>query len=768
MRRRSCFPFASWLLLAAFATAQSADVLTQHNNNQRTGVNDAETTLAPAKIKPDAFGKLWTLYADGQVIAQPLYVSQLNIDTGANPQTPPVQGTFNAVIVATMHNTVYVYDADKENRLPDGKTKPLWARWLGQPRPGGKDIDMWSTNDPEWGILGTPVIDAQKSTVWVVAWHNEDGKFRYRLHALNLKDGTPIQPAALIGGAPADPSKPCDYAGGYNPCTQKQRMALLLHMGVLYVAFGGDGNRGCMFAFDAASLQQVGFWSVTPDGKDGGLWQSGQGPAADADGHVYVMTGNGSFDADRGGSKYGDSFVKLKLENSGLQVKDYFSPCNQKFMSNLDMDLGSAGPVLVPDTNLLLGGGKEGVIYLLSRTNLGKYAASPNAPNCNNPNVVQEFQATSLHVHGAGTVYGHIHGSPVFWKANDGQRMYVWGENDRLKAYTFRQGKFIDLDKPKQSLFQPPNGMPGGMLAVSSKGTQANTGIVWAVAPLNGDANQSRGVQGVVFAFDARDVSKQLWSSEVAGARDRLGLFAKFVPPTVAGGKVFVPTYGDNEAAQIYGGNARPNQLPAKYYVAVYGMLPDHVHPKPIVNQDSPDVTVVKANAGTPMSLAASDCSPAAPGVVDCTSAFENKFGTPSIHSVLVPNGFQFAGCQLLRITTASKTAAITAATGLGWYAADATAGSQSMTSGRFVTTGQFKQSGTATLKGGAPAVLHEFIAIANCTAGQASQDRLFKPYLQFENAADGNVYRNWDLAENYRISRAILQFDRSAEILAP
>ena len=341
--------------------------------------------------------------------------------------------------------------------------------------------------------------------------------------------------------------------------------------------------------------------------------------------------------------------------------------------------------------------------------------------------------------------------------------MYVWGENDRLKAYTFKQGKFVDLNKPRQSIFQPPNGMPGGMLSVSSKDTQANTGIVWAVAPLNGDA----------VSVESSTFAKQLWSSEVAGARDRLGLFAKFVPPTVAGGKVFVPTYGDNETTQVYGGNARPNQLPAKYYVAVYGMLPQHVHPKPIVNQDSADVTVVKASAGTPISLNPNDCSSATPGVMDCTGAFENKFGknkfgTPSIHSVLVPNGFQFPGCQLLRITTASKTAAITTSTGMGWYAADATAGSQSMTSGRFIATGQFKQVGTATLKGGTPTVLHEFIAIANCTAGQASQDRLFKPYLQFENAADGNTYRNWDLAENYRISRGIPQFDRSAEILAP
>src|SRR5262249_50753912 len=139
----------------------------------------------PPRSRPGKFAKLWTLYADGQVVAQPLYVSNLMIDTSANRGAPLVKGAFNAVIIATMHNTVYAYDADKENRGPDGRTIPLWATWLGAPRPGGKDIDMWSTNDPEWGILSTPVVSDDKNTLFVVAWHNDgNGSLAYRLHAL--------------------------------------------------------------------------------------------------------------------------------------------------------------------------------------------------------------------------------------------------------------------------------------------------------------------------------------------------------------------------------------------------------------------------------------------------------------------------------------------------------------------------------------------------------------------------------------------------------
>ena len=364
-----------WFLLSwDHAQDEAADVLTQHYNNARTGATLDEIVLKTSNVSSAKFGKLWTLFADGQVVAEPLYVAGLTIDTTANPNTPRVKGKFNAIILATMHNTLYVYDADKENRGPQGRTVPLWATWLGPPRPGTKDIDMWSTNDPEWGILSTPVVSDDKSTLFVVAWHDEGaGGLAYRLHALNLQDGTHRRPPVVIGTSSTDATKPCDQRQGtFNPCLHKQRAALLLANGVIYVAFGGDGNRGALFAFDSQTLAQRAFWSSTPTGENGGIWQSGQGPAADSEGNVYLVTGNGTFNADSGGQNLGNSFVKLKLEGQNFVVKDYFTPCNFNFLNQLDLDLGSAGPVLLPVTpGRIVSGGKEGVLYVLSARTWG-------------------------------------------------------------------------------------------------------------------------------------------------------------------------------------------------------------------------------------------------------------------------------------------------------------------------------------------------------------------------------------------------------------
>jgi hypothetical protein len=769
MTRSSVGIVGALVLLAPFG-ARGADVLTQHNDNARSGANTAETALTTKNVAPDKFGKLWTLYADGQVVAQPLYVSKLAIG----------DATVNAVIVATMHNTVYAYDADQEKAGPDGKTTPLWARWLGEPRPGDKHaIDMWSTNDPEWGVVSTPVIDAARTTLWLTSWHKEGNS--YKLHALDLKTGQDRVPPVQIGGAPVAANKPCEYPEDFNPCTEKQRAGLLLQDNVVYVGFGGTDNQpprgglqpgghyahGSLFAFDATNLHQLAHWVTTPAGINGGIWGSGQGPAADKDGNVYVVTGNGTFTANNNGKDYGNSFVKVKLENGALAVKSSFTPCNQQWLDGLDLDLGSAGAMLVPNTNLLLGGGKEGVLYLLSRNALGGYAAGPGGPGCANPNVVQAFMATGLHDHGAGVMYGHIHSAPVYWKGPGGARVYVWGENDRLKAFAFSGAKFTNTANPVKSVYQPPMGMPGGMLSVSSNGAKAQTGIVWAAVPLNGDANAFRGVQGVLVAMDAQDISRQLWTSELGGARDRLGLFAKFVPPTIAGGKVFVATYGDAEPLQRYGGDAHPPRFPAKYYVAVYGLLEAHQHPAgTIVNQEEDDVAVLKAVAVTPLSLDPRTCAPADAGNVDCTAALAQKFGAPAFHTLIVPANYNFAGCSAMTVTTASKQPALATSTGIGWYASDATAADQAMTSGRFVPTAELKQVGAGTLKVGGPALLHQFVGVANCTVGAGSYDKVFKPFMQFENSPDGKVFRNWARAQNFRITRAAPTIDNTAQIL--
>ena len=736
----------STLLVLAASTASAVDVLTSRNSIARAGVNADERLLNPTNVDARSFGKLWTLYADGQIVAQPLYASGLAVDTSANSSAPRVQGTFNAVLIATMHNTVYLYDADHERPGPGGRNVPLWATWLGQPRPSDKGIDMWSTNDPEWGILSTPVVDPSKSIVYVVAWHDDGGagaNYRYRLHALRLKDGTHLVPPVVLDAPELDSRK------------QKQRPGLLLASGTVYIAFGGDGSRGLLLAYDAATFARTAVWTATPTGQNGGIWQAGQAPAADADGNIFLMTGNGTFDAHTGGTNYGDSFVKLRLEGGALVAKDYFTPCNERFLNSIDMDLGSSGPVLVPDAKLVFGGGKDGRLYLLSTAAMGKHVSplQPGAANCPNPNALQEFKAG----------LGHLHGSPIFWQRANGASIYLWSENDRLRAYRFVNRRIIAT--PTLSPFRPPDGMPGGMLSLSSRGD--TNGIVWAVVPLDGDANRQRGVKGIVLAIDARDVSKVLWTSEQSGARDRLGLFAKYVPPTIAAGKVFVATYGDDEPRRTYGGATRPQGFPGRYQLVVYGVLTESS--ATVTNQSRDDVQLLRATVDADaVAVDIARCREASVDTLDCTEEFERVASAPSLELVIVPAGYRFPGCQVLRVTTAAKRAALTNALGIGFYAADVTAGQFSVDRGRLVASGGLKTVGSAVLKSGEQASLHEFVALVNCelAPGTAAGKQL-KPHMDFTGGPPQTIFRNWDpIPGNYALGGATASMDRASEIV--
>jgi hypothetical protein len=212
----------------------------------------------------------------------------------------------------------------------------------------------------------------------------------------------------------------------------------------------------------------------------------------------------------------------------------------------------------------------------------------PQEPGCNDtPLVLQRFSATN----------GHIHGSPVFWSGPNGQAwVYVMGEGDNLKAFPFKNGRFLTgaADVRKSTWHSPPpapascdrtpdNWMPGGVITVSSNADKPGTGIVWALVPANGDANSYRGVKGMLLALNAENVAQELWRSQAADSStdtvDSFGLLSRFCPPTVANGKVFVATSGDKEPLQRYAGfgnpppcGPRPTQLPANYGLVVYGL----------------------------------------------------------------------------------------------------------------------------------------------------------------------------------------------------
>ena len=408
---------------------------------------------------------------------------------------------------------------------------------------------------------------------------------QYRLYNLNLTTGQIQKGPVVVQGTVGGQTFAANNAGWIQ--RRKQRAGLLLLNGLLYVAFGGDNPdalAGWLFVYDADTLAMKTVWSPTPNGRNGGIWMAGDAPAADANGNVYLQSGDG--DLVPASQSFGDSILKLRFQNGAISVAGFFAPCNQMLLKQCDLDQGSAGVVLFDQ--YIVGGGKDGRLYLMRTDKMAGYQAGPfpppaaaclsGQPDCaDSANLVQKWQASM----------GHIHGAPIVWKGAT-TWLYVMGEGDRLKAYPFEGGQF-NLAAVKQGGWMQPKlnnvpvcqsqanhgmWMPGGLLGVSSNGSAQ--GIVWALVPANGDGNSCRGVKGMLIAFDADDVTQELWRSQgkdanVSDTRDSYGLLARFNPPTIANGKVFVATAGDSEPLQRYGG-PRPAPGPANYYLAVFGL----------------------------------------------------------------------------------------------------------------------------------------------------------------------------------------------------
>jgi outer membrane protein assembly factor BamB len=584
------------------AGADNVPVTTQHNDNARTGAILTETDLTPGKIKGGRFGKLFSRAVDGQIYAQPLYL----------PQVDTPQGKLDIVLVATMHNTLYAFDANDP-----AKSDPVWKKSLGDSVP----FDFMKMKSGffghniacEIGVTGTPVVDPATLTVYLVAKtcrRKADGSCDVvqLLHARDVRTGDPTVPAVEIAAelpAPADgeEASPPKFSASY----QLQRPGLLLSNGYLYLAFGShqdtDPYWGWVLRYRVSNLNEPpAIFCATPTTDEGGIWQAGNGPAADTDGNVYIMTGNGGFD---GVQNFGSSFLKLSQD---LEVLGYFTPQNYQCLNYLDVDLGSAGPMLIPDTSLVVGGGKEGVFYLLDKTALvtprstaeelrsaatlraetkclppgggaNSMAAQSAGHTPENPEIIHDFMegrkliewspcqklVAPEHGHalqmfqGAPTWnplaivpvfgYSHIHGSPVFWKSKAGSFLYNWAEHDRLRQWQFVNGQFIDTAPPGKTPIStrtgpvraPKMGMPGGVLSLSANGDDAASGIVWASLPKKGDAFVHT-AEGVLRAYDAISL-KEIWTSEQTPARDSVGSFAKYCAPTVANGHVYLATF---------------------------------------------------------------------------------------------------------------------------------------------------------------------------------------------------------------------------------
>ena len=485
-------------------TQAQTNVVTFHNDAARTGQNSTEMILNPGNVNSSQFGKLFSYPVDGYIVGQALVMSNVNI---------PGLGVHNVVYVGTMNDTLYAFDADSNQ---GSNASPLWQVSFTNPAAGVTAVPVQdlscvpTTSFREMGIEGTPVIDPNTGTLYVVVKTLENGAFINRIHALDITNG-----AEKFGGPVLVSGSVTGSGGAVVPFVdfkQMTRPAMLLSNGVLTVAFGslgcnGGGVHGWLMSYDATSLRQLGIFCTTPNvGGGAGFWQSGGGPAEDADGNIYIQTADGTFDEDTGGGDYGDSLLKLSVQSTGLLLNDYFAPFNQATLKSLDQDLGSGGVLVLPDQpglypHLAVGGGKGGTLYLLNRDNLGQYCNGCTS----DPQIVQEI-----------TGFGSMRSTAAYWN----NTVYAACGNG-VTAYSL-EGGFLT---PVTSTIKLGN--------LSSPVITANglsNGILWAMN------------KNIVYAFDALNLSTELYNSASSGPRDALDVVTHFGPMTEANGKVYVAT----------------------------------------------------------------------------------------------------------------------------------------------------------------------------------------------------------------------------------
>jgi hypothetical protein len=492
----------------------TVDVITYHYDNGRSGMNLNEVTLTPTNVNSTQFGKKGEFTVDGKVDAQPLYLSQVTI--GGQKK--------NVLYVATEHGSIYAFDADSVN----GNTSTfLWKVTTLGSGETTSDNRGCSQVSPEIGITATPVIDRSRNAIYVVAMSkNASPTYFQRLHALNLSTG-----AELFGGpttiSATYPGTGANSSGGnviFDPKQYKERPGLLQINGTIYTTWSSHCDispyTSWVMAFSADTLAQTSVLNLVPNGSDGGIWMSGAAPAADAAGNMFFLVGNGTFDPTLNAQGFpankdcGNCFVKLST-GSGLALADYFTPHNTVSESNADQDLGSGGAIVLPDVkdaggntkHLSVGAGKDSIIYIVDRDAMGKFNASTN----------QIYQEISSQLGGG------VFSMPAFFN----NTVYYGAVGDALKAFPVTNAK-LALTPSSQSTHN--FGYPGTTPSVSANGT--TNGIVWAI--------ENNGA--VLYAYDATDLTRELYNSNQAtNNRDHFS-GNKFITPMVVNGKVYVGT----------------------------------------------------------------------------------------------------------------------------------------------------------------------------------------------------------------------------------
>jgi PQQ-like domain len=529
----------SVLVLVGFACfIASAQITTSQYNRARTGSNVGETILTLQNVNREAFGKVFSFPVDGDIYAQPLYLPRISTGDGL---------AHNLVFVVTQHDSVYAFDADHYS------SRPVWHVNLADEDLDISPVPSGDVGCPvlgrEIGITSTPVISERTGTLYVLARTKEYGysgppNYVQRLHALDVatgaeKYGGPIAirasvqlPAAEF--RPKNPAKRVEF----DPLRENQRAALLLANGSVIIAWGSlcdvGPYYGWVMAYDERTLKQRAALNTSPSSGKGGIWQSGTGLAADEKGNIYAVTGDGLFDPRSEARDFGDAVLKISLTRNLLRIHGYFSPDNQRHLFRKDLDLGSGGPILLssqPDASndRLIVAGKDGSIYDIDLRNM-KHSQRSEA----------DLEA------GAPMVRRQSFSAPAYWNGN---LYFVFARGD-LMDFAVEKGRVAtEATSEGHKWFE----FPGATPTISSDHLQ--NGIVWFVESRRGGEED---VPAVLHAYEARDVSHELYSTEEYSARDRLPSATRFTIPTVVNGRVYVGT---------------------RYWLVVYGLISESRRP---------------------------------------------------------------------------------------------------------------------------------------------------------------------------------------------
>jgi hypothetical protein len=510
------------LSMALSATCALAQVTTSQYNNSRTGATLSEKTLTPQNVNARQFGKLGAFKVDGAVYAQPLYLPSVEI---------PGKGTHDVLYIASEHDSVFAFDIHRPG------DPPLWqVSLLDKTRneivPSQDDVQCGFIS-PEVGITSTPVIDLPSGTLYVLARTKirhpvGSDEFFQRLHALAVTTGGEKfgGPRLITASVPGKGRGANNGQVAFDALKENPRAALTLANNSVYLTWASscdvDPYHGWVMGYDSQTLTQKSVLNVNPDGTEAGIWLSDTGPATDAEGNLYVPTGNGTFDAGSGGRDYGDSV--LKLDGSSLAIRDYFTPHEQERISDADSDIGSSGPTVLPDQpgahpHLLLQPTKDSTIYVIDRDNMGKYHPTTDA-------LLQ-----TVKMEGGG--YGAI----AYWNGH----AFFAASDDHLRDYVVKNGH-LSLNSSSTMKFENPGATP----TISADGNR--NAIVWAISTKTWDGPNTK--PAVLFAFDAAKLGTPLYTSEQNAPRDRAALATRFVVPIVINGRVYFATRSEVE---VYG-----------------------------------------------------------------------------------------------------------------------------------------------------------------------------------------------------------------------